>query len=171
MKKLSLILFSLSILFFTNYSQTEEKLIYGKAKVIDGDTIKINGKNIRLQGIDAPEMKQSCKDQNNSSYACGHVSKNFLEGLIKYTMETQSLKKVYCYYSEIDRYKRILGECFVGPQKKNNLNKMMVISGNAVAYLRYSHKYAKEAVQAKLEKKGIWSGKFMTPENWRRKNK
>ena len=77
MKKLSLILFSLSILFFTNYSQTEEKLIYGKAKVIDGDTIKINGQNIRLQGIDAPEMKQSCKDQNNSSYACGQVSKIF----------------------------------------------------------------------------------------------
>ena len=82
MKKLSLILFSLSILFFTNYSQTEEKLIYGKAKVIDGDTIKINGQNIRLQGIDAPEMKQSCKDQNNSSYACGQVSKNFLDSIV-----------------------------------------------------------------------------------------
>ena len=26
-------------------------------------------------------------------------------------------------------------------------------------------------LKAKLEKKGIWSGKFMTPENWRRKNK
>ena len=62
MKKLSLILFSLTIFFFfTNLSLTaEEKIISGKAIVVDGDTIKINKISIRLYGIDAPEKNQIC---------------------------------------------------------------------------------------------------------------
>ena len=46
MKKLSLILFSL-LIFFTvsNLAIGNEKIILGNAKVIDGDTIKINKKN------------------------------------------------------------------------------------------------------------------------------
>ena len=62
MKKLSLILFSLStFLIFSYPSVSSEKTISGKAKVIDGDTIKINEKKIRLFGIDAPEKEQICK--------------------------------------------------------------------------------------------------------------
>ena len=58
MKKLSLILFSLStLLTLPNSSISSENAIYGKAQVIDGDTIKINDKKIRLFGIDAPEKK------------------------------------------------------------------------------------------------------------------
>ena len=32
--------------------------VIGKAIVVDGDTLKINKKKIRLFGIDAPEIKQ-----------------------------------------------------------------------------------------------------------------
>ena len=35
--------------------------IYGAPKIIDGDTVHINNKKIRLEGIDAPEIKQKCK--------------------------------------------------------------------------------------------------------------
>ena len=34
-------------------------------KVIDGDSIVLNGTEIRLEGIDAPEYKQICHDKNN----------------------------------------------------------------------------------------------------------
>jgi Micrococcal nuclease (thermonuclease) homologs len=61
MKKLSLILFNL-LIFITlpTLSISSDKIILGKAKVIDGDTIKINKKKIRLFGIDAPEKEQIC---------------------------------------------------------------------------------------------------------------
>ena len=35
--------------------------IYGVPIIIDGDTVNINNKKIRLEGIDAPEIKQQCK--------------------------------------------------------------------------------------------------------------
>ena len=62
MKKLSQILFSsLLLLFIFSSSIYSKEIIIGKAEVIDGDTIKINSKSIRLFGIDAPEKKQKCK--------------------------------------------------------------------------------------------------------------
>ena len=60
--------------------------IYGVPKIIDGDTMHINNKKIRLEGIDAPEIKQQCKKpfikissvigfQFNKSYSCGVMAK------------------------------------------------------------------------------------------------
>ena len=57
MKKLCLIL--VNIIFICNISFA--KGISGVAKVVDGDTIKINGIKIRLFGVDAPEKNQICK--------------------------------------------------------------------------------------------------------------
>ncbi len=47
----------------------------------------------------------------------------------------------------------------------------MVLSGHAVAYLRYSDKYLKDQEEAMIKKKGMWSGEFILPEEWRKKNK
>ena len=76
MKKLSLILFSILILLSTQISSiTSEKKITGFTKVIDGDSIKINGINIRLFGIDAFELKQSCE---NNMFIWGYIIHTFI---------------------------------------------------------------------------------------------
>ena len=36
-----------------------------KAKVVDGDTIHLNGQKIRFSGIDTPEIKQVCNKNND----------------------------------------------------------------------------------------------------------
>ena len=46
-----------TFLSYDNVNSEEFKIILGTAKVIDGDTIKINKEKIRLMGIDAPEKK------------------------------------------------------------------------------------------------------------------
>ena len=140
----------------------ENKYITGKARVIDGDTIVLNKNNIRLHGIDAPELNQICYDKNKIKYNCGKNSKQKLLNLLKYS------DKVKCFYSNRDRYKRILGTCFIN---KINLNSYMVLNGYAIAYKKFSNKYVIQENFAKSNKKGLWQGNFIKPEEWRRKNK
>ena len=102
MKKLNLSLFKFLILVFfvlSNSAYSEIKFISSnveKVIITDGDSLKIGKEKIRLSGIDAPEMKQICYDQNDSPYACGHLAKTYLEDIIK---NQDYYKKIYCYYS------------------------------------------------------------------------
>ena len=168
MKKLSLILFSLFIfLTLSTLSISDEKIILGKAKVIDGDTIKINKKKIRLFGIDAPENKQICKKiylsffifNFQKDYKCGEKS---TLALIKKLKD----KKVKCVLEQNkDKYKRNIGICYVDNQ---DINKWLVKNGYALAYKRYSKKYVLDEQYAMKNKLGVWRGTFIKPEKWRR---
>lgn len=41
-------------------------VLAGSTRVIDGDTLELEGgQRVRLQGIDAPEMKQSCEREQD----------------------------------------------------------------------------------------------------------
>jgi len=171
-KKKLIILIIISIIFFilTYIDVRSENInkITGFAKVVDGDTIKINSKKIRLYGIDAPEKKQKCKKTYltisfmsfTKDYMCGEVS---TQKLIKKINK----QKLNCNILDVDRYKRLIGECF----KRNiNLNSWMVSNGYAVAYRKYSKKYVSDEINAKNKKLGIWQGKFEMPWDYRRKN-
>ena len=170
-KKLIILIIISSIFFMLTYNDVRSEninKISGFAKVVDGDTIKINSKKIRLYGIDAPEKKQKCKKTYltisfmsfTKDYMCGEVS---TEKLIKKINK----QKLNCNILDVDRYKRLIGECF----KRNiNLNSWMVSNGYAVAYRKYSKKYVSDEINAKNNKLGIWQGKFEMPWDYRRKN-
>ena len=56
-----------------NKCQTKTSSISRSVKITDGDSIKIGNSRIRLQGIDAPELKQKCK-KKNQEYSCGLIT-------------------------------------------------------------------------------------------------
>ncbi len=156
------------LIFSTNILAEE---IIGIPKIIDGDTIYINNYKIRLEGIDAPEMKQKCKKEKlkfssiigftfYKDYYCGEYSKEKLAAKVKGS-------KIKCISSTKDRYKRYLAKCLKG---KINLNRWMVRNGLAVAYRRYSKEYIPDEEFAKENKLGLWQGKFLNPEKWRKLN-
>ena len=155
-------------MFCANLKSQEFENITGIAKVIDGDTIKINSKKIRLFGIDAPEKKQFCKKiflsisliSFKKDYACGEISTNFLKKKI-------DNKMIICKSIGMDRYKRHIAECFKG---KKNINAFMVENGQAVAYIKYSPKFITYENNAKKEKSGLWAGTFEMPWVYRKKN-
>ena len=173
LKKQNQNLFKFLILLFfilSNSAYSEIKFISAhtnQVRVIDGDSLQIRKEKIRLSGIDAPEINQICYDHNDSPYACGHVAKKKLEYFIK----GSPYSKIYCYYSERDKYNRILGECVLGESSSLNINEYMVRWGYAIAYLRYSKKYLDVQDIAKSSKTGLWVGNFDIPEEWRKKNK
>ena len=106
--KLSNIIFGLIIALFICLLMgiARAETIRGKARVIDGDTIEINDKKIRLLCIDTPESKYKGKTQYclDNETDCGDLAKKELKRLI-------DRKEVWCEYDKIDMYGRILGMC------------------------------------------------------------
>lgn len=107
--------------------------LVGRASVIDSDTIEIQGKRIRLWGIDAAENSQWCFDASENEYRCGRDAAFRLDDLLLG-------KIVQCAEKDRDRYQRIVAECFFKHPTEGevNVNATMVIRGDAVAYRKYS---------------------------------
>ncbi len=155
----------LTLIIFKTLQASE---IVGFPKVVDGDTIYIENYKIRLEGIDAPEMRQKCKKpflrimffNFQKNYYCGQISKKQLNQKI-------GNKVVKCILLGKDRYKRYLAKCFKGTI---NLNRWMVRNGFAIAYRKYSKLYILDENLAKEEKLGLWRGTFLKPEKWRKLN-
>ena len=164
-------LIRLTIIFLIMLSNSIAEEISGIPKVVDGDTIHINNYKFRLEGIDAPEMRQQCKKEFlkissiigfsfYKDYTCGKVSRKKLITKI-------NKSEIKCISTTKDRYKRYIATCFKG---KTNLNQWMVRNGFAIAYRRYSKAYVPDEEFAKENKLGLWKGKFMEPEKWRKLN-
>ena len=125
-------------------------------KIIDGDTIILNEKKVRFLGIDAPEIKQTCI-QNDQKVECGVFAKMLLVKKIG-----SNIPK--CISEGKDVYKRTLAECFVNGE---SLSKFLVRSGYAFAYRKYSKKFIKDEEFAKANKLGMWSMTFQYPWSFR----
>ena len=143
----------LSILLSTSSAFSQEKIY-----VIDGDTIHIGSKKYRFSGIDTPEMKQTCS-KDNKIIMCGVLAKNAL-------IKKISNRPVLCKEETIDRYKRIIAECFIN---NDSLSKYLVRNGHAFAYRKYSKKFIEDEQYAKENKLGLWSMTFEYPWEYRRK--
>lgn len=129
--------------------------------VIDGDTIKIQGKSVRLFAIDAPEKKQLCY-KDSIAWDCGMKAKEVLEEIIKD-------QKISCIPKAKDKYKRTIAICFAGSVE---INQEMVKKGFAVAVPELGGKdYIVYEEYAKKNKLGIWQGSFELPSLWRKTQK
>ncbi|WP_243367647.1 thermonuclease family protein [Microvirga solisilvae] len=126
----------------------------GRAHVTDGDTIHIGDAKIRLKGIDAPEMDQTCF-RSGRSYRCGDVARRALIDIV-------SGENVQCRAAGRDRYQRILARCNV---KGADIGARMVEEGWAVSYGR---DYDLQEMRAQSRRAGIWAGEFERPQDWRR---
>ena len=131
--------------------------VTGPARVIDGDTLEVQGERIRLHGIDAPESRQFCR-LNGKPWQCGKDAANALA-------EKIARRPVTCEDLGRDRYDRIIARCTVAGE---DLEKWMVSQGLALAYRRYSLDYVHEETDARAARRGIWAGEFVEPWEWRR---
>ena len=128
------------------------------AQVIDGDTLRIDGKVVRLWGVDAPELKQPCQVQA-TEYACGQKAREYMESLVRG-------REVECRPLSGDRYGRDVSWCVIDGQR--DLAYQMVLGGWALDYRRYSDgHYEAPEHRAQILKRGMWAGTFVAPWDWR----
>lgn len=125
----------------------------GRAYAIDADTIRIGDTRIRLVGLDAVELDQTCLAAAGSEWPCGRDARRFVAGLVDSGATT-------CAADGRDRYRRVLAHCRNG---EADLGEQIVRAGWAVAELEYGIALA----EARLDSRGIWAGRFDDPAKWR----
>jgi endonuclease YncB( thermonuclease family) len=132
--------------------------VAGPAEVIDGDTLAIGGKHIRLFGIDAPEAAQTCSATGGKLWDCGKAASDVMRRL------TRS-QPVRCEGHETDRYSRLIARCWQG---STDLAGAMVAKGMAWAFVRYSKSYVEAEAEARSSRIGVWQGKAEPPWEYRK---
>ena len=102
----------------------EERLSARVSKITDGDTFTLSGtsRRIRIWGLDAPE-----RDETGGSLATD-VLRDLISG-----------KELDCLVRDIDRYGRIVGQCFLPDGR--DITAEMIRSGVATEYCRFSKDY------------------------------
>jgi endonuclease YncB( thermonuclease family) len=141
-----------------------EPHLFGRANVIDGDTIEIQGKRIRLNGIDAPESAQLCRNEHRKLYRCGAEAAKALDNFLAAARPTR------CVFVGRDRYGRFVADCYRADGA--SVAAGLVRGGWALDWPRYSKgEYADEQNAAKEKRLGLWTGTFIAPWDWRAKRR
>lgn len=129
-------------------------------RVVDGDTVHFDfdKMKVRFSGIDAPEMKQICYE-NEQPLRCGEIATLKLKEFIGEELPT-------CVVEDQDRYGRMVAECFV---QGKSISEYLVRNGYAFAYRQYSKKFVKDEEYAKENNLGFWNTEFEFPWDYRKK--
>lgn len=140
------------IAFTAWFAQRQAATVVGAARVIDGDSLIVAGTEIRLFGIDAPELSQTCT-RAGRPWNCGADAAEALRA-------ATAGREIVCRPQEQDRYGRTIAICHAAGLE---LSAAMVKGGLAVAYGAYEA----DEREARDARRGIWSSNFDPPAVWR----
>jgi endonuclease YncB( thermonuclease family) len=128
-------------------------------QVVDGDSLKAGSEQIRLIGIDAPELRQTCRDAQGRGWPCGRAAKTRLAELV-------AKGGVACTRHGKDRYGRTLAVCSAGDIR--DVGEVLVREGYAVNFALSTGGYPAAERDAQSARRGLWQGEFERPQDWRR---
>lgn len=118
----------------------------GSARVIDGQTLELNGQRLRLEGIDAPPPGTRCRLRGNER-DCGHISATALMDLVAGVEITCRLRTSTA--PDGARYARCEADGY-------DLSEGMVYAGWAQADLAQMDRYAGLEAAARVARRGMW---------------
>lgn len=150
------VLWPVALFLGCSVSARAQTLISGVAQASDGDSLSVSGIAIRLHGIDAPELAQTCTRQG-APWKCGEEAKRQLQSMV-------AGQRVSCRRVDTDDYGRAVAVCTAGNAE---INKALVEMGWATAFRRYSDVYVPDELRAKAGGRGIWSSEFEVPADFR----
>lgn len=135
------------------------KPLRGRAEALTGDLLRVDGKVVRLAGVEAPEPEQRCGKSGARQWRCGAAAETALGRLVRSRIVTCSL-------SGTDSAGRPLASCMQG---NTDINAEMVRKGHLFAADGLFARYAGAEQEAKSAKTGVWSGDVQRPADFRAK--
>jgi endonuclease YncB( thermonuclease family) len=124
-------------------------------RAVDGDSLRNESGDIRLLGIDAPELSQRCR-RDGKEWACGRAAHERLKQLV-------AKNDVRCEANGRDRYGRTLAHCSSGG---TDIGEVLVREGLALNFMQGG--YERHERDARAARRGIWAGEFDLPQEHRR---
>lgn len=129
----------------------------GLVRVIDADTWDVGGTRVRLFGIDAPELDQTCDTRDGQNWACG----GWVSAQVRQMYDG---RRARCTALTLDRYDRTVARCFVDDV---DVGRQMVADGWAFAYRRYSMDYDLDEKGAAINARGLHGHQVQSPAEFR----
>ena len=145
---------------FCGIEQDVHFMVKDKVAAIDGDTLRSANAEVRIYGIDSPELDQTCTDQNGKDWSCGRDAQAKLKSLV-------ARRAVDCTPKGHDKYNRTLAVCRTSATQ--DLGEALVREGLAVNFGVGDKPGPYESAQADAQaaKRGMWRGTFQQPADWR----
>jgi endonuclease YncB( thermonuclease family) len=131
--------------------------VSGHATASSGDIVTLDGRELRLFGIDAPEPGQTCRNRYGRDYDCFERSREILDLVVKD-------QTVDCEIKGTDAMRRTLAVCHAAGR---DVGAVMVTAGWALAYRTLSGDYVAMEAAAQSRRRGLWSGQVEPPWLWR----
>lgn len=131
----------------------------GSGRAVDGDSLFVDGREVRLYGIDAPEYRQSCRVGWNN-WSCGVDAASALRTLV-------DTRQLTCTPRDRDVYGRTVATCRIGDM---DLAAAMLEKGFAIALDNAPAGYVAIAERSRSTKIGIWASEFVAPASYRAAN-
>lgn len=126
------------------------------SSIASGDRFRIGNQWIRLFGVAAPDINQTCADDHHRAYNCGYTVARKLKDLL-------GNDEVTCNIISISEEGYISARCSIG---QYDLGAALVESGWAVAMRNVSPVYIPYEESARSKQIGLWAGQFYMPWEW-----
>ncbi len=146
-------------------TEPHETIVGAQYEIVaaDGDSFRIGNRKLRLKGIDAPELHQTCADAAGTIWACGQAAHGTLITML-------AEPGLSCVADISDRFGRALATCKTS--KTPDVGAAQVTAGMAMSdEFHDMQTYGDEEAEASNAKRGIWRGDFIPPKEWRATHK
>lgn len=125
-----------------------------EVQVVDGDTLRLGERVVRLDGVEAPLRGQSCAGADGRGFDCGAMAAESLARLV-------AERPLTCRVQRHDAFRRSLGACEADGVA---VNAALVSGGWALAA---SDELAAAEAAARAAGRGLWARGGTPPQGWR----
>ncbi len=133
-------------------------IVVGKVtQVASGDLFRVNNVWVRLFGLAAPHINQTCQNKSNRTYNCGRIVAQKLKEIV-------GNDEITCIIQGLDIQGAALSTCTI--MQDYDLGVVLVEEGWAVALRNITPVYIPYEDEAHAKKIGLWAGQFQAPWDW-----